>query len=57
MTKNYAWCTHLGMCVRIAVRAATWPKDLGHFWLGYNYKVIMLGHLQLSAQLPNFERL
>ncbi len=29
-------------------------KDLGHFWLGY---IRMLGHLQLSAHLPNFERL
>ncbi len=29
-------------------------KDLGHFGLGY---IRMLGHLQLSAHLPNFERL
>ncbi len=29
-------------------------KDLGHFWLGY---IRMLGHLQSSAHLPNFERL
>ncbi len=28
------------------------PKDLGHFWLGY---IRMLGHLQLSAHLTNFE--
>ncbi len=27
-------------------------KDLGHFWLGY---IRMLGHLQLSAHLPNFD--
>ena len=27
-------------------------KDLGHFWLGY---MRMLGHLQLSAHLPNLE--
>ncbi len=27
-------------------------KDLGHFWLGY---IRMLGHLHLSAHLPNFE--
>ncbi len=29
-------------------------KDLGHFWLGY---IRMLGHLQLGAHRPNFERL
>ena len=29
-------------------------KDLGHFWLGY---IRMLGHLQLSAHLPNFDHL
>ena len=29
-------------------------KDLGHFWLGY---IGILGHLQLSAHTPNFERL
>ncbi len=29
-------------------------KDLGHFWLGY---IRMLGHLQLSAHLVNFDRL
>ncbi len=31
-----------------------WAKDLGHFWLGH---IRMLGHLQLSAHLPNIERL
>ena len=30
------------------------PKDLGHFWLGY---IRMLGHLQMSAHLVNFDRL
>ena len=29
-------------------------KDLGHFWLGY---IRMLGHLQMSAHLVNFDRL
>ncbi len=29
-------------------------KDLGHFWLGY---IRMLGHLQMSAHLVNFNRL
>ena len=29
-------------------------KDLGHFWFGY---IRMLGNLQLSAHLPNFESL
>ncbi len=28
-------------------------KDLGHFWVGY---IRMLGHLQLSAHWPNFEK-
>ena len=27
-------------------------KDLGHIWLGY---IRMLGHLQISAHLPNFD--
>ncbi len=31
-------------------------KDLGHFWLGY-INIRMLGHLQLSAHLSNFERI
>ncbi len=29
-------------------------KDLGHFWLGY---IRMLGHLQMSAHLVDFDRL
>ncbi len=29
-------------------------KDLGHFWLDY---IRMLGHLQMSDHLVNFERL
>ncbi len=29
-------------------------KDLGHFWLDY---IRMLGHLEMSAHLRNFERL
>ena len=29
-------------------------KELGHFWLGY---IRMMGHLQLSAHLANFETL
>ena len=29
-------------------------KDLGHFWLGY---IRILGHLQMSAHLVNFDRL
>ncbi len=28
-------------------------KDLGHFWLDY---IRMLGHLQMSAHLMNFDR-
>ena len=29
-------------------------KDLGHVWLGY---IRMVGHLQLSVHLPDFEGL
>ncbi len=37
-----------------SAKAVNKIKDLGHLWLGY---IRMLGHLQLSAHLPNFERL
>ncbi len=30
------------------------PKDLGHFWLGYNIRI--LGHLQMSDHLVNFDQ-
>ncbi len=50
-------------CIVLAINRVTfcpgWTvswyiKDLGHFWLGY---IRMLGHLQSSAHLPNFEML
>ena len=51
------FCTtllNLQQIFKVFVLFLSGTKDLGHFWLGY---IRILGHLQLSAHLPNFERL